>query len=273
MSEPKIVITGTGRAGTTLLVQLLDDLGLDTGLAEGKLSAYRPRARAGLESRVDDPEAPTVVKDMTLGFRIRALLEGGAVEFGHVIIPDRRMDVAVASRIRAASYGRRPFRQGGLTGTLRATEQERLLISARAEILAVLAEFDVPYTILEFPRFAFDAAYFHDALGSILPGVSLSDVQLSLDRCVRPEMIHESVLGRRERWRTRATTAWMVVYWFPAARVRGWINPKREQRKMLASVGAAKRQEALLIQAERRAGRFPGPAHDPRDTHGSTPPT
>ena len=29
--EPKIVITGTGRAGTTLLVSVLTHLGLDTG--------------------------------------------------------------------------------------------------------------------------------------------------------------------------------------------------------------------------------------------------
>ena len=272
MSEPKIVITGTGRAGTTLLVQLLDDLGLDTGLKEGKLSPYGPIARAGLESRVDDPEAPTVVKDMTLGFRIRELLEERSVEFGHVIIPDRRMEVAVASRIRAANYGRRPFRQGGLAGTMRATEQERILISSRAEILAVLEEFHVPYTVLEFPRFALDAVYLHDALGPILPGVSVPDVQLSLDRCVRPEMIHERALGRREVWRTRVTTAWMVMYRFPIARVRERINPDRQQEKVRRSVGETRRQEARLIEAERRAGRFPGPTPDPKDTPGSTPP-
>ena len=40
--EPKVIITGTGRAGTTLLVQVLTDLGLDTGYtsdAEGDRSA------------------------------------------------------------------------------------------------------------------------------------------------------------------------------------------------------------------------------------------
>ena len=36
-----------------------------------------PGVRAGLECRVDDPDAPTVVKDMTLGFRMRQILEAG----------------------------------------------------------------------------------------------------------------------------------------------------------------------------------------------------
>ena len=49
MADPKIVITGTGRAGTTLLVRILDALGLDTGIESGKLSPYMPGVRAGLE--------------------------------------------------------------------------------------------------------------------------------------------------------------------------------------------------------------------------------
>jgi len=33
--DPKVLICGTGRAGTTLLVQILTDLGQDTGLPHG----------------------------------------------------------------------------------------------------------------------------------------------------------------------------------------------------------------------------------------------
>lgn len=257
MAEPKIVITGTGRAGTTLLVQVLDDLGLDTGLAEGKLSPYGPSVRAGLESRLDDPDAPTVVKDMTLGFRLRELLDGGEVQIRHVIIPDRRLDVAAASRIRAAGYGRLPFRRGALTGTLRATEQRRILETMRAEILTVLDEFGIPYTVLEFPRFATDAAYTHASLAAVLPDASVAEVQAALDRCVRPEMIHEAPLSKREQWRTRATTAWMVLYRYPVARVRERIDPEGQKAKMRASVAESNRREAELAEAERRAGRLP----------------
>jgi hypothetical protein len=255
--RPKIVITGTGRAGTTLLVQILDDLGLDTGLAEGKLSRYGASVRAGLESRIDEPDAPTVVKDMTLGFRIRQLLESGSVQIQHVILPDRRLDIAAASRIRAAGYGRQPFRRGALTGTLRATEQARVLAGLRAEILGALDDFAIPYTVLEFPRFATDAEYTHAALRPVLPDATVEDVARALERCVREEMIHEQPLSCGERWRTRLVTAWMVLYRFPMARLRERINPERQQAKLREAVAAAHRQEAELAERERLAGRLP----------------
>ncbi|MGQ0830571.1 MAG: hypothetical protein ACT4OV_02730 [Microthrixaceae bacterium] len=254
----KIVITGTGRAGTTLLVQILDELGLDTGLAEGKTTPYGPMTRAGLEARVDDPEAPRVVKDMTLGFRIREILSEGAVRIDHVILPDRRLDVAAASRIRAARYGRRPFGRGALTGTIKATEQIRVLETMRHEIVSALDDFGIPYTVLQFPRFASDATYALEALTPILPGVSLAEMEQALARCVRPELIHEAPLTWSERWRTRAITAWMVLYRYPVARLRGMINPADQEARLRASVAAARQREAELIEAERNAGRMPG---------------
>ena len=39
-------------------------------------------------------------------FRMREVLEAGDVEIEHAIIPTRRLDIAAASRIRAAEYGR-----------------------------------------------------------------------------------------------------------------------------------------------------------------------
>lgn len=253
----KIVITGTGRAGTTLLVQILDDLGLDTGLAEGKLSPYAPTARAGLECRVDEPDAPAVVKDMTLGFRIREILEAGEVRIRHVILPDRRLDVAAASRIRAAAYGKRPFRRGALTGTMRATEQQQILARMRADILDALDDFEIPHTLLEFPRFATDAAYTHEMLAPILPEATVDDVRRALERCVRPELIHDAPLTRAERWRTRVVTAWMVLYRLPMARLRERIDPAGQEARLRAAVAAARQREAELAEAERRAGRMP----------------
>jgi hypothetical protein len=262
VAEPKIVITGTGRAGTTLLVQILDELGLDTGLAEGKLSVYGPTARAGFESRLDDPDAPTVVKDMTLGFRFREVLDHCDVAIGHVLLPDRRLDIAAASRIRAAGYGSRPFRRGALTGTLLATEQEAVLAGMREEIVTVLEERRIPHTILEFPRFATDAVYTHERLRRVVPDASLADVERALRECVRPDMIHERPLSWVERCRVRAITTWMVVYRYPVARLRARINPERQRAKMQASVADWNRREQHLAEAERLEGRSPKTRHD-----------
>jgi hypothetical protein len=242
VGEPKIVITGTGRAGTTLLVRILDELGLDTGMQEGKLTPYGTQARAGLESRVDDPDAPTVVKDLTLGFRLRSVLEAGDVEIGHVLIPTRNIEVATASRVRAAGYGRRPFGRGALVGTMRATEQRKVLEQMRQEILSTLVELGIPHTELDFPRFATDAPYTHERLGFLDPAPSLDQVQAALDACVRPDMIHEVPLSSREVWQTRTTTVWMTVVRYPIARVRRWIDPEGSQARLRASVAAAQRE-------------------------------
>ena len=197
MGDPKIVITGTGRAGTTLLVRILDALGLDTGIDSGRLAPYMPGVRAGLESRVDDPEAPTVVKDMTLGFRIREVLDDLPVPIGHVIIPTRRLDIAAASRVRAADYGRLPFRRGALTGTMRATEQEQILVRMQDEILSALRDHDIPYTLIDFPQFATDASYTFEKLSFLVPDSTVDDFRAALDACVRPELIHEAPLSQQ----------------------------------------------------------------------------
>jgi hypothetical protein len=194
---------------------------------------------------------------MTLGFRIRELLDSGEHPIEHVIIPDRRLEVAAASRVRAAGYGRLPFRRGALTGTMRATEQQRILASMRADIVSALDDHGIPYTVLDFPRFATDASYTHAALSPVLPGASVDDVRRALERCVRPEMIHEAPLSPRERWRTRLTTAWMVLYRLPVSRVRGWIDPEGQKAKLRASVAESNRREAALADAEREAGRLP----------------
>src|SRR6266508_882216 len=258
MGAPKVVITGTGRTGTTLLVRHLTDLGLDTGFGEGKLTPYGHSVRAGLECRVDDPDAPTVVKDMTLGFRLRAVLESGTVSIGHVILPTRRLDVATASRVRAADYGRAPFRRGALTGTMRGTEQARVLRRMKADIVGTLADFGVPYTELDFPRFAADAVYLHHKLSFLVPTATVADFQAALDRHVRADLIHQTPLTRRERWRTRWTTAWMVLVRFPIARIRTRVDPEGSRERLRAAVAAAR-------QRDEAAARLDGSGPDSAD--------
>lgn len=258
MAEPKLVITGTGRAGTTLLVQILDALGLDTGLEDGKLTAYGPSVRAGLECRVDDPDGPRVVKDMTLGHRIRPVLETGEVHIEHVIIPQRRLDIAAASRIRAAGYGRLPFRRGALTGTLRPGEQQEILARMHTDIVTALTEYDIPYTVIEFPRFALDAPYAFETLGFVAPTATIDDFAAALAKCVRPDLIHEEPLTTREVWRTRVTSAWMRFVRLPLARVRNRIDPEGAQARLKASVAAERRREAMIVERDGLPGHSAG---------------
>jgi len=202
--EPKIVITGTGRAGTTLLVQVLTDLGLDTGFAPD--TRIDEHASAGLETGIEAPDAPRIVKNPNLSRRLGELLDSGAVAIEHVIIPIRYLDVAAASRVRNTGYGRDLHTLGGLFGTARATQQRDALALIFYELMYTIARFDLPYTLLLFPRFAQDWEYTYDKLSFLAPEVPAARWREALEHRSSPELIHEEPLTPAERAKTYAGT-------------------------------------------------------------------
>jgi hypothetical protein len=201
--EPKIVITGTGRAGTTLLVSVLTQMGLDTGEAAGRLSNVDARTHGGLEVLLDSPDAPRVVKDTTLPFRLAQLLEAGTVSVEHVIVPIRSLDLAAASRLRGSNYGRNIFARGGLWGTVNPVKQRDALATMLYELIYTIAKFEIPHTLLEVPRFTTDWRYTHRALSFLAPDQSPEDVRDALAAVVRTDLIHDEPLTKREEWSAR----------------------------------------------------------------------
>jgi hypothetical protein len=201
--EPKIVITGTGRAGTTLLVNVLTRLGLDTGEGSPNVSGVDTRTHGGLESRLDAPDAPHIVKDTTLPFRLGKLLETGTVSVSHVIVPIRNLDLAAASRVRASNYGRNIFARGGLWGTVDPVKQRDALASMLYELMYTIAKFELPHTLLEFPRFTTDWQYTYRALSFLAPQQTPEAFRDALAAVVQTDLIHEEPLRTRERLRAR----------------------------------------------------------------------
>jgi hypothetical protein len=197
MTRAKILITGTGRSGTTLLVQVLTDLGLDTGFAPD--AAVDPRARAGLERALDDPAGPRIVKSPNVIRRLDAILAAGTIDLEHVIIPIRDLDVAAASRVRTTRYGADLHTQGGLLATRYATRQAAALAVLQHQLMLTLARYEVPHTLLAFPRFTTDWEYTHRTLSFLTPGLSPHEWRDALAARVVPELIHEAPLSRRER--------------------------------------------------------------------------
>jgi hypothetical protein len=221
-TRPRVLITGTGRAGTTLLVQVLTDLGLDTGFTPE--SAINPDARAGLEKRLDDPDAPRIVKSPNVIRRLDALLASGAVALEHVIIPMRDLDVAAASRVRNTGYGSNLAARGGLLGTLYATKQREALALLQYQLMYTLAVHDVPHTLLLFPRFASDWEYLHRKLAFLDPTVPEGRWQAAVESRLRPDFIHETPLSRKEEVLARAGTTYNRTIVRPARAVRKLVR-------------------------------------------------
>ena len=221
----KVVIAGTGRAGTTLLVQVLTDLGLETGFAPD--APIDERVNAGLERAADDPAGPRIVKSPELSRGLAAIVEAGVVSIDHVIIPIRDLDVAAASRVRNTRYGADLRTWGGLFGTNRATHQREALAVVLAELLETIARFDLEHTLLLFPRFALDADYTHRKLAFLAPDIDVEMWRAALRNRVDPALIHEQPLSPKERRLTVLGTNYHRFVARPARAVRRVVRPER----------------------------------------------
>ncbi len=194
----KVVIAGTGRAGTTLLMAVLSDLGCDTGIRPGVEVSGK---LGGLERNIEKTAA-RIVKAPGLSTRLGPLLAEGRVSVEHVIIPVRNLDVAVASRVRVAKYGMRSSAPGGFIGARRSSRQREVLATMLYELIHTVADHDIDHTLLMFPRFANDAAYLFEKLGWLAPGKTEDDFRACLAARYDPNRITEAPLGKGERLRS-----------------------------------------------------------------------
>ena len=121
-----------------------------------------------------------------------------------MIIPVRDLDVAAASRIRASSYGRSLNAQGGLLwGAKRAGRQRAAVAEILAQLMVTVAKYDLPHTLLAFPRFATDAAYTHAKLGPLDPSLTRQQFETVLAERYRADYVHERPLDAAEARRAR----------------------------------------------------------------------
>ncbi len=234
MSEPetsattdaKVVITGTGRAGTTLLVQVLTDLGLDTGYtSEAQADA---RVHGGLEKDILAPDAPWIVKAPALSGQLGELIASGTVAVEHVIVPIRELDVAAASRVRSARYGANLRTPGGLIATPNATRQKSALAILEYELFYAVARFEIPLTLLHFPRFAQDWEYTYRHLSFLDPSLPAGAWRDALTGRFEASWLHQQPLSRREQGLTVLGTVYN----------RGIAAPARAARRLLTGDSA-----------------------------------
>lgn len=184
-----LIIAGTGRAGTTLLVDLLAELGLDTGRERLE---YFPEANAGRELHLPDPDAPYVVKDPTL--KVGALIESGhlvADDIDAIVVPVRDLKTATLSRkLRSASTIKAKV-PGGMTGTLNPWRQEAVLAKRVHQLLEDAAEYDIDLELIAFPRFAQDPDYAYRRLAPLVgPHCKQSAFVRAWRRVVDPDLVH-----------------------------------------------------------------------------------
>jgi len=192
-----VIISGTGRAGTTFLVQLFTELGLDTGFSD-PFERFKEDRNAGMEwNRQNIMTAPYIVKSPALCDELAQLLkEEKDFVIDHAIIPIRDLYSAAESRRVVARKGvshflmSRPFLGIKKLGIRRPQEQESVLAQYFYQLMYTLAENNIPTTMLFFPRLAKDPEYLFEKLGFLLKGVAYETFAAAFQKISRPDLIH-----------------------------------------------------------------------------------
>jgi hypothetical protein len=194
MIKHHLIISGTGRAGTTFLVQLFTALRLDTGFDDLASDVFQ-NCNAGMEWDIRHPDAPYILKSPWLCDYLDDVLENGLIIIDHAIIPVRDLYSAAESRrdvtrrTDAALYsGAIP---GGLWHTNRPEQQEAVLVNQLYKMIYTIAKRDIPVTLLYFPRLVLDSEYLYRKIGFALKGVSYERFLEAYTQVVKPEIVHE----------------------------------------------------------------------------------
>lgn len=204
-----VVISGTGRAGTTVLVQLLTKLGLDTGFDADRLSEedYHATARAGLETDIRRETNHYVVKSPQFCDYAGEVFEDPTIIVDHVFIPMRDLDAAAESRrrvhketigqlslwkrIRRLLPGHKKKTAGGLRTRLVQSREDvkvGLQDSLYKLILACSAQ-ELPVTLLHYPTHTQDSRYTYNKLKPILKEIDYPTFEKAFQEVVNPNLV------------------------------------------------------------------------------------
>ncbi len=201
----KMVITGTGRAGTTFLVQLLTALDIDTGFRDIHDGVYE-NCHAGMETDIRDPSSPYIVKNPSLCDELAGIVASGTYVIDHVFIPIRDLEAAALSRVSVFCEARdtrkgwiRQLRTafkhkkavpGGLIGTDNPKEQLPILAEKLYRLIYAITLFDIPHTLLHFPRITQDSWYLYRKLAPIVADMDYPRFKRAFDDVVQPALVH-----------------------------------------------------------------------------------
>jgi len=175
---PRVVITGTGRAGTTFLVQLLTLAGVDTGYPD-PTSDFRPEIRAGMErhprpgsTRDEIAALPYVVKDPQISIYLPRLVDAGVLRVERLIVPVRDLDEAAGSRLRAGLAwvpDRHRPEDHEPSGFPSVGRQREKLAEFLGELVAAATTRGIPLTLIPFAELVGHPGRLYNRLRLLLP--------------------------------------------------------------------------------------------------------
>lgn len=171
LKKHHLLITGTGRTGTTFLVKLLTLLDFNTGFTKDQIAASK-ELRAGLEFQGLGAHLPYVVKNPKLMWQLPELLQKNKVVVDHILLPMRDIHAAAESRrenVRKSDGSLAPQEVvGGLEGVDNPADQEGFFLRKFYDFLQFVSLYQIPLTTLQYPRLVLDGEYLYLKLRPLL---------------------------------------------------------------------------------------------------------
>lgn len=206
-TKTHVVITGTGRTGTTFLVELFTHLGFDTGFSIDELAIKKNKtARAGLELDIRDHNCPFIVKSPWFCDYAQEVVGRQDISIEHVFVPIRDMHAAAESRrhvsktrisklsvFKQLKHSIRPkIFAGGLwhTDSVKPGKQEEVLLRQIYQLMFVLSDTSIPVTFMRYPRIVKDSQYLYGKLEPVLKNVSYDLFQLTFNKVANPSLVN-----------------------------------------------------------------------------------
>jgi len=185
-----VVITGTGRTGTTFLVELLTHLGLDTGFSSESVTQMKDQTgRAGLEHDIRQENSPFIVKSPWFCDIAKDIIHRKDIVVEHIFIPIRELNAAAQSRRVVTEAG---SRYGGLWHTKSSDPgiQEQILSMQVYKLMLAISDADIPVTLIRYPRLTKDTAYLYKKLKPVMKNIDYEFFCEKFNKIVRPDLVH-----------------------------------------------------------------------------------
>ena len=170
--EPKIIISGTGRCGTTFMVRLFTYLGFDTGFSIEQIEGAQHEGGPGLEHPIRLARQPQVIKNPRWAFNLDKIRLGWTkFAIKGIIIPVRDPIEVALSRFRRSERGGAggTITDAGCTDIPSEVQMAKLMVS-NFQTASQDKGFKVPIEFIEFKKYTKDPEYLYDKLEFLFEG-------------------------------------------------------------------------------------------------------
>ena len=157
----KILITGTGRCGTTFLIKLFSFLNFDTGYNKNNFnSSISKNCNSGMEREYSDNYY--ILKNPKFITNMENIINNKLIKIKYVIIPIRNLKMSAISRVNHGNA------DGGLWNAHDEESQINFYKNILTNYLLISTKYEINTILLDFDKMINNKIYLYNKLKNIL---------------------------------------------------------------------------------------------------------